>query len=51
MESIAEYLKAVRADILENADYFIMETAESGDGPFPVVPRAITNMLSLNATR
>lgn len=37
MESIAEYLKAVRADIMENADYFIMETAESGDGPFPVV--------------
>ena len=34
---IAEYLKAVRADILENADYFIMETEESGDGPFPVV--------------
>lgn len=37
LESIAAYLKAVREDILENADYFIMGTAESGDGPFPVV--------------
>ncbi|MBV1863193.1 MAG: AAA family ATPase [Rhodobacteraceae bacterium] len=37
IEGIKEYLKAVRQDLLENADYFIMETEESGDGPFPVV--------------
>lgn len=35
--SIAEYLKAVREDLLENVDYFIIESEESGDGPFPVV--------------
>ena len=35
--SIAEYLKAVRQDLLENVDYFIIETQENGDGPFPVV--------------
>ncbi|WP_456387550.1 Lon protease family protein [Profundibacter sp.] len=34
---IAEYLKAAREDLLENVDYFIIETGESGDGPFPVV--------------
>lgn len=37
LESIDEYLKAARADILENADYFITETAQSDGGPFPVV--------------
>jgi lon-related putative ATP-dependent protease len=35
--SIAEYLKAVRADLLENVDYFIIESEESGGGPFPVI--------------
>lgn len=34
---IIEYFKAVREDILENADYFILETEESSDGPFPIV--------------
>jgi lon-related putative ATP-dependent protease len=35
--SIAEYLKAVRTDLLENIDYFVMESEESGGGPFPIV--------------
>jgi len=34
---IAEYLKAVRVDLLENVDYFVIESEESGDGPFPIV--------------
>jgi len=37
IESIEEHLRDVQDDILENADYFIIEPSQQGGGSFPVV--------------